>query len=103
MGGDHLSLQFPPFPRLTKPVSKRQDLLIAVDGKSITGLTTFDAMVLIRGPKGSTVHLTVLHKDASTPVDISIVRATINLNSVSFEVKGDIAYIKNHPIYRTYR
>jgi carboxyl-terminal processing protease len=73
---------------------KAGDLLIAVDGKSMTGLTPTDAMVLIRGPKGSTVTLTVLHKDATTPVDISIVRATINLNSVSFEMKGDIAYIK---------
>jgi carboxyl-terminal processing protease len=73
---------------------KAGDLLIAVDGKSMTDLTPTDAMVLIRGPKGSTVTLTVLHKDTTTPVDIAIVRATINLDSVSFEMKGDIAYIK---------
>ena len=73
---------------------KAGDLLIAVDGKSMTDLTPTDAMVLIRGPKGSTVTLTVLHKDATTPVDIAIVRTTINLDSVSFEMKGDIAYIK---------
>jgi carboxyl-terminal processing protease len=73
---------------------KPGDVILEVDGKSMAGLTTVDAVVLIRGPKGTAVKLTVLHENTTTPVVIEIVRAPINLDSVQFEMKGDIAYIK---------
>ncbi|MDD5288160.1 MAG: S41 family peptidase [Dehalococcoidales bacterium] len=70
------------------------DVVLEVDGKSMSGLTPNDAVVMIRGPKGTTVKLTVLHPNTTEQVVIEIVRATIDLNSVRFEMKGDIAYIK---------
>ena len=73
---------------------KAGDVVLEVDGKSMSGLTTTDAVFLIRGPTGTTVKLTVLHKDATEPVAIDIVRAPINLDSVQFEMKGDIAYVR---------
>jgi carboxyl-terminal processing protease len=73
---------------------KPGDVILEVDGKSMSGLTPTDAVFLIRGPKGTTVKLTVLHKDTTESVVIEIVRASINLDSVRFEMKGDIAYIK---------
>lgn len=73
---------------------KAGDVILEVDGKSMSGLTTTDAVFLIRGPKGTIVKLTVLHENTTTPVVIEIVRAPINLDSVQFEMNGDIAYIR---------
>ena len=47
----------------------------------------------IRGQRGTTVRLTVIHEGETEPVDIDIVRDSIEIPSVAFEMKGDIAYI----------
>jgi carboxyl-terminal processing protease len=73
---------------------KPGDVILEVNGKSLSGLTPTDAVFLIRGPKGTSVKLTILHKDTTEPIAIDIVRTSINLDSVRFEMKGDIAYIK---------
>jgi carboxyl-terminal processing protease len=73
---------------------KAGDVILDVDGKSMFGLTPTDALFMIRGPKGTTVKLTVLHANDTIPVIIEITRASINLVSVRFEMKGDIAYIR---------
>lgn len=73
---------------------KPGDLILEVDGKSMLGLNPTDAVLLIRGPKGTSVKLTVLHKDGTEPVTIDIVRAEIKMESVRLEMKGDIAVIR---------
>jgi carboxyl-terminal processing protease len=47
----------------------------------------------VRGPKGTTVRLLVLHQGETEPVEIEIIRGEIELTSVRFEMRGDIAYI----------
>lgn len=69
------------------------DLIVEIDGKSTSGMNVNDAVLLIRGPQGTSVKLTVLHKDATETVTIEIVRAEINVPSVIFEMKGTIADI----------
>ena len=73
---------------------KPGDIVLEIDGKSTSGLTSTDAVALVRGPKGTTVKLTVLHANTTESVVIEIVRAEISLTSVYFEMKGDIAYIQ---------
>lgn len=58
------------------------DRIIAIDGQAADGLSTEEVVSRIRGPQGTTVTLTVLHVDAAAPVEISIVRAQIDVPSV---------------------
>ncbi len=70
------------------------DILLAVDGESTEGLSPEEVALRIRGPKGTLVRVTVQHQGEATPVELEIVRAEIELPSVSFEMRGDIAYIR---------
>ncbi len=73
---------------------KAGDKVYAIDGKDTLGMSLDEAAKLIRGPKGEPVTLTVLHKGASSTEDIKIVRDTIEIETVTWEMKDDnIAYI----------
>ena len=73
---------------------KPEDVIVAVDDTDITEDMTLDDVVrMIRGPKGKTVKLTVVHKDERETADISIVRDDIELESVKTEYIDDIAHI----------
>ncbi len=65
---------------------KAGDVILGVDGKSTAGWTLTDAVNKIRGPKGTVVTLTVLHKGAKTPTDIKITRDVITVKSVVMDV-----------------
>jgi len=73
---------------------KSGDKILAIDDKDTMGMSLDEAAKHIRGPKGEPVTLTVLHKGASSTEDIEIVRDTIEIETVSWEMKTeDIAYI----------
>ena len=55
---------------------RRGDTVVAIDGRSTDGLTPADAIGLVRGPKGTTVVLTIV-RDGGEPFDLPIVRAVI--------------------------
>jgi carboxyl-terminal processing protease len=57
-------------------------------------MSMVEAVLKIRGPKGTTVTLLIQHQDETEPVLIEIVRATIELPSVITEMVGDIAHIR---------
>lgn len=69
------------------------DVILEVDGKSTSEMSLAEAVLQIRGPKGTPVRLLILHQDETEPEEIEIVRAKIELVSVHFEMRGDIAYI----------
>jgi carboxyl-terminal processing protease len=69
------------------------DQILAVDGEDIAGLSLTEVVLLVRGPRDTTVRLLVLHEGETEPVEIEIVRAEIELVSVNFEMRGDVAYI----------
>lgn len=64
------------------------DWIVKVDGKDTLNWTVFEAVSKIRGPKGSKVVLTVVHKDASASAEIAVKRDTINVSSVEWAVKS---------------
>ncbi|AGW14457.1 S41 family peptidase [Megalodesulfovibrio gigas] len=71
------------------------DLILEIDGQSTQGMSLVDAVKLIRGPKGSEVLLTILHKNSRTPEKVSILRDTIPIISVKSEVLEDgILYLR---------
>ena len=72
---------------------KAGDIILEVDGSSTSEMSLAEAVLKIRGPKGTPVKLLILHQGEAEPEEIEIVRAKIELSSVRFEMKGDIAYI----------
>ncbi len=73
---------------------KAGDIILEIDGGSTSGMSLDEAALIIRGPKGTSVTLLVLHQDETEPVEIRIVRAEIEVSSVRFEMREDIAYIR---------
>lgn len=66
------------------------DVVVGVDATSTEGLTVDDAVKLIRGPKGTTVKLTLERASTTEPVVVSIVRDTINVPIVDGSEKGGV-------------
>lgn len=73
---------------------KTKDIIIAVDKKPITADASLDEVVRqIRGPKGSTVTLTVFHEGSKEPVEVTITRDTIEVESVILKIEEGIAHL----------
>ena len=72
------------------------DIILKIDGSSTSEMNLQEAVLHIRGPKGTSVRLLILHQGEAEPEEIEIVRAEIELTSVYFEMRGDIAYINIH-------
>jgi carboxyl-terminal processing protease len=70
------------------------DIILEIDGRSTSEMSLVEAVLNIQGPKGTTVTLSILHQGETEPEVIEIVRAEIELPSVRFEMKEDIAYIE---------
>ena len=71
------------------------DIVLAVDGKSLSGKTLNDTVGLIRGQRGTPVTLTVLRPDTSEPVEITVIRAEIKLKSVRVRMMDDqVGYLR---------
>lgn len=65
-----------------------EDLILTVDGKSIQGMSSTEAVALIRGEKGTKVKLTIQRGDAE-PTEVTITRDTIPIETVYGEMLED--------------
>lgn len=71
------------------------DMILAVDGKSIQGYSASDAVLLIRGEKGTSVKLTIKRGSAAKNMDVTIVRDEIPIETVYGDMQQDkIAHIQ---------
>ncbi len=71
------------------------DFITHIDGKLVTELTLSEAVDRMRGVPGTKVTLTVRHGGLSgQPTDITLTRAIIKVQSVRWEAKDNIAYIR---------
>jgi len=68
---------------------KPNDKIIAVDGKSIQGMSSSEAVLLIRGEKGTKVELTIQRPGMDEPLKFVITRDTIPLETVYSEMLED--------------
>lgn len=74
---------------------KTGDLVFEIDGKNVKGMTLSEAINKIRGPKGTTVKLSVLRKKTAAPLSFSIVRETIKNPSIKFKLSNqDYPYLR---------
>ena len=73
---------------------REDDVVTAVDRKSTIGQTLEEVVPTIRGPKGSTVLLTIERDDSL--IDVSVVRDVIQREDVRSEVlaEGRVGYLK---------
>lgn len=58
-----------------------QDMIVKIDGKDTTNISLLDAVNLIRGPKGSSVKLTVFREGVDATQDFDLNRETIIVKS----------------------
>ena len=58
------------------------DVVLGVNGTEITGLPEWEVISLIRGPAGSSVTLSILHAKADEPIELTIQRGWIDIESV---------------------
>jgi len=72
---------------------KPGDIILEIDGRSTSGMSLVEAVLSIQGTKGTAVTLLILHQGETEPKVIEIVRAEIELPSVHFEMREDMAYI----------
>lgn len=69
------------------------DLITGIDGTDVKGLTLNEAVDKMRGPINSSITLTVV-RGTDKPFDVKIVRDVIKMQSVRYEVKDDVGYIR---------
>ena len=71
------------------------DIIIAVDGKPTDNMSTGDVADLLKGPKGTTVRITVLREGSDKPLDFNVVRDEIPRYSVDlhFLIRPGIGYM----------
>lgn len=74
---------------------KAKDIIVKIEDTETADLSIDEAVNKIRGPKGTTIKLTIIREGALQPIEVAIARDTIVVKSVKWEVKdGNIGYIK---------
>lgn len=71
------------------------DIIAGIDGKPTDNMTTSDVADLLKGPKGTTVHISILREGSAKPLDFAVVRDEIPRYSVDlhFLIRPGIGYL----------
>ncbi len=70
------------------------DLIIAIDGKSLRGLSLSAAGDKLSGPTGSSVTLTLARNGLGKPIAVKAARDIIRVEPVRYRIEGDVGWIK---------
>uniref|UniRef100_UPI003899600C lmo1851 family serine protease n=1 Tax=Cytobacillus massiliigabonensis TaxID=1871011 RepID=UPI003899600C len=68
---------------------KPNDKVVSVDGKSLQGMSSSEAVLLIRGEKGTKVELSIMRPGVEDAITVPIVRDTIPIETVYGEMLED--------------
>src|SRR5712675_2147420 len=71
------------------------DVIVAVDGKSTENMSTGDVADLLKGPKGTTVHISISREGVEKPMEFTLIRDEIPRYSVDvhFLIRPGIGYL----------
>lgn len=69
------------------------DLLLFIDHKPTEGLSVEEAVKRIRGPKGSSVALTIAREGETRPLEIEVVRDVIHIPILNHYVRSDGIFV----------
>jgi len=70
------------------------DLIFALDGEPVQGLTLQEAVEKMRGKVGTPIKLSIRRDKVKDPIDVSLTRETIKVKAVKFRLEGDVGYIR---------
>jgi len=72
------------------------DAILKVDGKNCTGLTTTEVADLLKGPKGTAVHISLGREGWEKPIEVTVVRDEIPRPGVEYSttVRPGIGYVR---------
>jgi carboxyl-terminal processing protease len=71
------------------------DIITDLDDEPVSGLTLDQAVEKMRGPENSRIRLKIMRKGNEAPIEITIIRARIQVRSVRMKIEGsDIGYIR---------
>lgn len=70
------------------------DAILEIDGVSTSGMDIIDAVLKIRGERGTEVILNILPLEASEPNEVEIIRDSIHVESIEWADQGDTAIIE---------
>jgi len=74
---------------------KAGDLIVKIDDKPTKGMSLSDAVNLMRGKPKTEIRLTLLRKEADKPIEVTIVRDVIRVQSVKSKMLDDgIGYVR---------
>jgi carboxyl-terminal processing protease len=71
------------------------DRIVSVDGKDVRGVSIDELLTLVRGPRGTSVVLTIQRDGREAPFDITVVRDEIRIPTVTWRMlPNQIAHIQ---------
>jgi carboxyl-terminal processing protease len=70
------------------------DLITAIDGEPVQGLTLNQAVEKMRGPVNTSVKLTLQRGPDKKTLDVTLTRETIKIRAVRARAEGDVGYIR---------
>ena len=76
---------------------KAGDYIVKIDKEQVQGKSLLEAVKLMRGPVGTSINLTIRRKNVKKPIEFTITRKIIEVQSVSSKVIGDqgnLGYIR---------
>jgi len=74
---------------------KPGDIITALDGKSVIGLSLNEAVDRMRGPPNSKILLTIKRQSVDKPIEVSLVRETIHIQVVKSRLDpGGVGYVR---------
>ncbi len=74
---------------------KAGDLILALDGQTVQGLSLNDAVDKMRGAPNSKIKLTIRREGQDAPLEVALTREVIRIQVVKSHLEGgDIAYIR---------
>src|SRR4029079_1850776 len=70
------------------------DLIFALDGEPVQGLTLQEAVEKMRGKVGTSIKISIRRNNVKDPIDITLTRETIKVKATRFRLEGDVGYIR---------
>jgi carboxyl-terminal processing protease len=70
------------------------DLIFALDGEPVQGLTLQEAVEKMRGKVGTPIKISLRRANVKDPIDLSLTRETIKVKATRYRLEGDVGYIR---------
>ena len=70
------------------------DLIFALDGQPVMGLTLQEAVDKMRGKVGSPIKISIRRANVKDPIDLTLNREVIKVKSTRYRLEGDVGYIR---------